>query len=280
MASKNEISEQAEFMKLTRGVLAHKVAWALNAMQHGVDFSGCSKSHMATAWGKRLGDAAYASLKKLTFAELEVALAKARNGERVTPTQKVKEMLFIAQSRAAHEKKGAVVTSLVAGVKAGSRANSNPTKNTALVALKKMSDAYAKLTTSLAIAEAQIGALMNRLLKPGMTIQRKIRGNPYWLQRVTTIRGNDRGTNTFVIVSLVAVAINPSHPELSTWSCEAIPISEKTGKPMDGSSHGADGNKPTVRLTGDIAVDHPTIDMSEIFLKVIAQADAAGRSGA
>lgn len=266
MTRKKEISEQVEFMRLAKGVPAYKVAWALNAMQHGVDFSGCSKSHMASAWDKRHDDTAYEPLKGLTIEGFKTAIEKAKAGERVTPTQKVKDLLFIAQSRVADENSVGVV--------------SQPAKSAVLEAIGKLTAAQERLKSARAIAEAQLAVLMNRLLKPGMTIQRKTRGNPYWLQRVTTIRGNDRGTNTFVIASTVAVDINPSFPELSTWSCEATPVSEKTGKQMDGSAHGANGNMVTVRLTGDIAVDHPGIGAGEVFLRVISEAEAAeGHAG-
>jgi len=91
------------------------------------------------------------------------------------------------------------------------------------------------------------------------------------------------GIHTFVVAGPLIVDVNVSFPGLSTWSCEATPISEKTGKTMVGSSHGADGSRqPTVRIKGDF---DPSWDSEEFenqrLLMVVATAskflsDASG----
>jgi hypothetical protein len=86
---------------MARGIPAYKVAWALNSLQSGVDFSGCSKLRMAEAWDARGTNPAYQGMASLTNAELKTALEVAKGGERVTPTQRTKKMLWVARRRAA-----------------------------------------------------------------------------------------------------------------------------------------------------------------------------------
>lgn len=120
---------------------------------------------------------------------------------------------------------------------------------------------------------------INALLPIGLKFNRLQCPRPPYLFRVKTMRGRDHSTNTFVIASPIMVKVNVAHPALSEWSCEATPISEKTDKPMDGSSHGADGQgQKTVRLKGEF---DPSWDSEEFenqrLLQVIAI--AATQSG-
>lgn len=48
-----EIQDIAEFKKRLRGIPGHKVITALNFLNHGVDFTGCSKEMMAESWAAR-----------------------------------------------------------------------------------------------------------------------------------------------------------------------------------------------------------------------------------
>ncbi len=137
--------------------------------------------------------------------------------------------------------------------------------------------AKAALDTAKNELEKQLEAVMGRLVRPGMAIQRKQRGSPIWLARVRTMRGNDRGTNTFLIQSAPKVKANPGNPEMSTWSVEATPISETTGKHMKGSAHGANANHDTVLLVGDMYLDLVTDDVDQTttsFMKVVSSAEA------
>jgi hypothetical protein len=147
------------------------------------------------------------------------------------------------------------------------------TVNAACVSAKA---AKAALDTAKNELELQLETVMARLIKPGMTIQRKQRGSPIWLARVRTMRGNDRGTNTFLIVTAPKVKANPGNPEMSTWSVEATPISEVTGKHMKGSAHGANASHDTVLLVGDMYLDLAIDDVDQTttsFLKVVAAAE-------
>lgn len=91
----------AFFLEATRGMPAYKAVWAFNGLQAQVDFSGCSKRHMAEAWGKRMSDPSYSGLEHLTNTDLQAAVGRARNGERITPTQRTKNLLLEAKLRAA-----------------------------------------------------------------------------------------------------------------------------------------------------------------------------------
>ncbi|MBK3780428.1 hypothetical protein G3A43_09335 [Paraburkholderia aspalathi] len=90
---------------------------------------------------------------------------------------------------------------------------------------------------------------MQKLLPPGTMLDLKQRRLPEYLIRVKTMSGNDRGTRKFKVVSVVRVDADPAYPDLSKWVCDAIPVSEKTGKEMSASTHAA--TRDTVRLHGD-----------------------------
>lgn len=89
---------------------------------------------------------------------------------------------------------------------------------------------------------------------------------------VNTVRGNDRGTRIFRIESAPILSISMSHFSSSTWSCEATPISESTGKDMDGSVHGANAKLNTVRITGEIFIDDfRSEDMDSVFREQLSE---------
>ncbi|KVP39763.1 hypothetical protein [Burkholderia ubonensis] len=91
---------------------------------------------------------------------------------------------------------------------------------------------------------------MRALMPTGTLLELNRRPLPEHLLRVRTMSGNDRGTRTFRVEKMVAVDVDALRPELSTWICEAVPVSEKTGKDMSASTHSRSSN--TVRLHGDI----------------------------
>lgn len=94
------------------------------------------------------------------------------------------------------------------------------------------------------------------------------------LGRVRTMRGNDRGTEIFRVVKVVAVDADPMNPSLSTWIADAVPVSEKTGKDMKASSGHVSG-QATVRLHGNVGceygLDEPVEAAEERVLNLVAQ---------
>lgn len=75
--------------------------------------------------------------------------------------------------------------------------------------------------------------------------------NPCFLRAVAVTLGNSRNTPHFRIASMPVVTVNMGYLDMTKWRCEAVPISEKTGKDMSGNTHGCRG-KNTVILEGDM----------------------------
>lgn len=126
-----------------------------------------------------------------------------------------------------------------------------------------------------ALASVMLQA-MRACLSPGTVVKLNARPLPEYLLRVSTHSGNDRGTKTFRIVEVTGVDVNVATPELSTWSCTAVPISEKTGKDMSGATHGAD-SRQTVRLKGDMGCLLPDDDGTATVARLVKRvADAVG----
>ncbi len=98
----SESADAADLYAQARSLPAYKVAWALNSLQSEIDFSGCSKLHMAESWGARGVDVAYSGLKHLTREDLTRALDAARRGERIAPTQHTRDLLAQAQASAGY----------------------------------------------------------------------------------------------------------------------------------------------------------------------------------
>ncbi len=92
---------------------------------------------------------------------------------------------------------------------------------------------------------------MRTLLPAGTMLKLDQRPLPEWLVHVRTMSGNDRGTRTFRVVNVLTVDADATAPELSKWICEAVPVSEKTGKDMSGATHGGN-SRGTVRLHGNM----------------------------
>ncbi|MBU9200057.1 hypothetical protein KTD31_01395 [Burkholderia multivorans] len=142
------------------------------------------------------------------------------------------------------------------------------------------STAYEKRQEADAAREAMAAVLLNamrRLLPAGTILKLDQRPIPEYLIRVRTMSGNDRGTRVFRVEQVVRVEADPSHPELSTWICDAVPISEKTGKDMSAATHGAN-SRTTVRLHGDIGylgIEESTEAARDRLLQMVANAVAA-----
>lgn len=121
-----------------------------------------------------------------------------------------------------------------------------------------ISEIFAAALNTATAAEAARGKLetvmlqtMRAQLIPGAVINLQARPIPEYLLGARVMCGNARGTLTFRIVAVTAVQANAVHPHLSTWVCDAVPISEKTGKDIDASTHAAIP-RTTVRLQGNL----------------------------
>ena len=57
---------------------------------------------------------------------------------------------------------------------------------------------------------------------------------PIHLRNIKVMSGNDRKTKIFRIERIRFVEPDATHPDLSTWSADATPISMTTGKDMSG----------------------------------------------
>ena len=100
------------------------------------------------------------------------------------------------------------------------------------------------------LAAVMLHAMRNLLVRDTI-INLGAQQRPEHLMTVRTVRGNDRGTKTFRIVEVTHVTAYPYAPELSTWSAIAVPISEKTGNEMRGTTSSTDSSA-TVTIQGDI----------------------------
>jgi hypothetical protein len=116
------------------------------------------------------------------------------------------------------------------------------------------------------MAEVMLVAI-RKLLPPGTVLELNKRPVPEYLVRVKTMRGNDRGTRTFRVVSVVAVEVDPHFPELAKWICDAVPVSEKTGKDMSAATHGSTRGD-TVRLHGDVGCFRETDSAEEVLVRM------------
>lgn len=118
------------------------------------------------------------------------------------------------------------------------------------------------------------------LLKPGQVIDlRQMKGLPEFLWSTRTVRGADRGTKLFRIESEPAIQVDVIHPNLSRWTCEATPISEKTGKDMSGRASSSHVTRDTVRLGGyfgatDRSTNESGTDLAMRTVRAAAEAAA------
>lgn len=125
---------------------------------------------------------------------------------------------------------------------------------------------------------AVLTRVAERLLPVGAEIDlRRGRALPEHLIQVRTIRGNDRKSWVFQVASPPRVTVDAPHYDMASWTCQAIPISEKTGKPMSGATHGAD-SRDTVTITGHFLNPHldESLDKArERFLRLLASGATA-----
>lgn len=111
------------------------------------------------------------------------------------------------------------------------------------------SAAFAMFSDAKSAASHAIAAVLSNKVKVGDVVDlREIetrRCGHY--QALRTYRGRDHGTRVFRIETAPIVDFFAHTPILSTWTCEATPVSEKTGKDMDGAA--GHNSRKTVTLT-------------------------------
>jgi hypothetical protein len=77
-ASKDQavLDREAQFKAKLAGIPAHHIVQAYNSLQHGTDFSRCSKTHMAEAWAR--DDDRMSRTVSFKHVDLDVLEARAR----------------------------------------------------------------------------------------------------------------------------------------------------------------------------------------------------------
>lgn len=128
-----------------------------------------------------------------------------------------------------------------------------------------------------------LAAVAGQLLPVGTVIDLRVRrGLPEYLHSVKTTSGNDRGTFVFQVAAAPRVDIKIPHFELASWSCEAFPISEKTGKPMSGATHGAN-SRSTVMIRGhflNVHLSEDPVAARKRFIGMLTSSAVAARDAA
>lgn len=112
-----------------------------------------------------------------------------------------------------------------------------------------------------ALCAALLGALRH-LVPVGTIIDLDARDKARtYLWQLKTLAGKDHGARKFRVEHVRSVDVSPRHPTLTKWSCDAVPISGKTGKDMKASAGNRGATKrTTVRLSGYIAADRWDLD--------------------
>lgn len=125
-------------------------------------------------------------------------------------------------------------------------------------------------------ARRAIHAAMERLLPPGTVIDLRdpARERPEYLVMVKTLAGKDHGTRVFRIERITSVRFDAIRPELTKWEADATPISEKTGRDMNGSvAHSANSRGSAVRIAAPIVIergfDEKTVDQAARMLALL-----------
>lgn len=128
-----------------------------------------------------------------------------------------------------------------------------------LAALKRCEDADKIASDAKKGLAIQLACALGKIIYPGLVIDlNNCKELLQCFKTVRVMRGNDRGTKIFRIESFPVIDVVPSLVTGSSWMCEATPISEKTGKDMDGSARGTSANRSTVALRGDILMEPHT----------------------
>lgn len=116
-------------------------------------------------------------------------------------------------------------------------------------------------------AEKELSAYLRiaiaRMLPPGTVIDLTQKPLPDHLRCVDTISGSSRGTRKFRIEKIIWASADPTNLSSSSWSCDATPISEKTGKDMSGRPGNSWGDSKTVRIKGQFGTERTINEPSE-----------------
>lgn len=115
---------------------------------------------------------------------------------------------------------------------------------------------------------------MRKLLRPGDLVLCNGPERPVWLFHVRVISGNAKGCNAFMLTTEPKVNANVRFPDLSRWTCEAVPVAPggvlgfRKGVPVE-----------VVTLSGEICSDWLGVEdpPHAALLRVVAQAGATGR---
>jgi hypothetical protein len=144
------------------------------------------------------------------------------------------------------------------------------------VAMEDAQAAQARYECARAAFSASLAKIMGILLPIGTIIDRHERRPPRWLFNVKTMAGNDRGANRFQIVGPITIDPVLTHPTLSNWYCDAVPLSPKTGKPMSARTHGADSaiRGGVCRIKAHVYYITDDEDGNDAILKLAAEAAA------
>lgn len=96
-------------------------------------------------------------------------------------------------------------------------------------------------------------ASLERLVPAGTVIDLRSWDLPPHLASLKTISGTDRGTHIFRIEQVVGVQANATTPTLSHWTCDAVPVSETTGKDMLASAGKRNTGLAAVHMRGTLS---------------------------
>lgn len=74
------------------------------------------------------------------------------------------------------------------------------------------------------------------MITPGKVVDLRLKNKlPEHFRNLRVVSGNARGSRVFKIFQLRGVDVEPGRLFNSTWTCDAVAVSEKTGKPMNGN---------------------------------------------
>lgn len=131
-------------------------------------------------------------------------------------------------------------------------------------ALSEAEAACKAAETATKTVSAMFALVLNRKLPVGSVIDlRAVRELPMFLRTTRTGKGTDRGTKKFRIESGFTVSVDPRLLINANWSCQATPISEKTGKDMSAVPSNSKAASQFVTLFGSVLADPFTLENEE-----------------
>lgn len=74
------------------------------------------------------------------------------------------------------------------------------------------------------------------MVAPGKVVDLRLKNKlPEYFRNLRVVSGNARNSRVFKIFRLRGIDVEPGRLFNSTWTCNAVAVSEKTGKPMNGN---------------------------------------------